>query len=59
MPIIRVCLDCQDRKVGCHSTCEGYLKAVESYQKIKSKKEREAKESYDYAIVRLTRKRGK
>lgn len=36
------CIDCQDREVGCHSTCERYIKAKADYEEKNSKrKERE------------------
>lgn len=29
------CVDCEDRKVGCHSTCERYQEWLAEYQKTK------------------------
>lgn len=31
------CYHCEERTVGCHSTCEKYLKAKEEYDEIKKK----------------------
>lgn len=28
-----VCKDCEDRKVGCHSTCRKYIEQSEQYKK--------------------------
>lgn len=31
--MIRCCKDCQDRQVGCHSTCERYIAEKAQYDK--------------------------
>lgn len=33
--IFKVCYNCQDRKVGCHATCEKYREEVEQNEKTK------------------------
>ena len=32
------CINCKDRKVGCHSICEKYLNEVKENEKLKEKK---------------------
>jgi len=40
------CKDCTDRHVGCHSTCEPYLKIKKEHQTINEKiREQSSKES--------------
>ena len=38
---VTVCKDCSDRKVGCHGTCERYLKAVKqnNYEREMNRRE--------------------
>lgn len=33
--IFKVCYKCEERTLGCHSTCEKYKKAVEENEKLK------------------------
>ena len=35
---IRCCYGCEERKVGCHSTCERYLKEKEELDSIREEK---------------------
>lgn len=35
---ITCCLDCKDRHLGCHSTCEKYKEMKQKLQDIKDKK---------------------
>lgn len=32
---VHTCKDCQDRHVGCHSTCERYINAKRTYEEEK------------------------
>lgn len=41
----RPCLNCTDRKPGCHSTCERYKDFQKQHEEIKSK-ERAEKDTY-------------
>lgn len=34
MPTIKCCFKCTERSLGCHSTCERYLKEKENIHKI-------------------------
>lgn len=46
MPYFECCVDCAERHVGCHSTCERYISDKENYDKkrnkIKDQKKRES-----------------
>lgn len=48
------CKDCPDRKVGCHSTCEGYLKRCKKRDEINAKK-KEERGMYAYIAERRQR----
>lgn len=37
-----VCYHCKDRKIGCHSNCELYLKEVKENERIKKEKEKQS-----------------
>ena len=43
---VTCCHDCQEREVGCHSTCKKYIEEIEQYlkerEKIKTEKNKEA-----------------
>lgn len=43
---VTCCHDCQEREVGCHSTCKKYIEENEQYlkerEKIKAEKNKEA-----------------
>lgn len=41
--VFHVCYHCKDRKVGCHSTCEAYLKEKQENEKMRQEKIKEAK----------------
>ena len=43
------CMNCQDRKVGCHGSCEKYKELQAHYKKIREEKKYE-NEFYDYAV---------
>ena len=34
---ITVCKSCQDRRIGCHATCERYIKQSEEQDKLQAK----------------------
>ena len=52
------CLNCTDRKVGCHSTCEKY-KSYREYKDEENKKIKQSKQIYSdlYAIKNTKFKR--
>lgn len=41
MIVIKTCLNCQERHIGCHSHCERYQEAVKRNKLIKRKRELE------------------
>lgn len=58
MKQITVCKDCKDRVLGCHSTCERYIKDKERYLKEKEMIEeakRGEKEIDNYEHKRLSK----
>lgn len=41
MDKFKTCKDCPDRKLHCHSTCEGYIKRNEEAEKVRNKRANE------------------
>lgn len=50
-PRFQACYHCNNRVVGCHSTCEVYKKEQEERATIKSERQRQIKHSYGAAKV--------
>lgn len=60
MSLGKLCQGCNNRKVGCHSTCQPYVvaKVIHSYKREKSMRERELKFNYEhYETVQKGNKR--
>lgn len=51
----KCCLNCEERHIGCHSTCKKYIKSIEDYRKEKDK---EVKEKIKEANIYKTRNNG-
>ena len=51
MAVISSCLDCKERRIGCHQTCEKYKKFKKQLDVIKQNKLKE-KEKYTRPIHR-------
>lgn len=49
MQMNSVCKDCKERTVGCHSTCERYIKVKTQYEEEKSR--RREKELYEREAI--------
>ena len=41
--VIKCCKDCNDRVLGCHSTCKTYLDAKAEFEKAKEERRRQRK----------------
>lgn len=52
--MVRCCKDCEKREVGCHSTCEEYIRQSEETKKINELKWKE-KHTYDDHIDRVAK----
>lgn len=62
------CKDCEEREVGCHSTCEKYIEYKEIHEKeteaIKRERQKESEAWHPYSMQlsiqrKLSQKRGK
>lgn len=49
---VRSCYKCEDRFVGCHSTCDRYLKEKQEYDERKEKYRLEDKKTYGKICVK-------
>lgn len=62
---ITCCYNCNKREIGCHSTCETYIKAKEKYEAEKAaynesrKIDKMHQEFVSYNVNRLRKKYGK
>lgn len=61
MKVNAPCKDCEKRQVGCHSTCEPYIKFAQERKEMNEAKVKEIEEGYYLreSIARMKRKRGK
>lgn len=56
------CRDCEERHVGCHSSCEKYRQAKEEFERYKenvTKKKDEILVGYRYKVEKIKRERTK
>ena len=49
------CKDCQERSVGCHSTCERYLEARAAHEKHEAQLKLN-REFYNYACANMAKR---
>lgn len=60
----KICLNCQERHIGCHSSCEKYINAKAAHDaklNEKNKKKYQENQYYDYknnAVLKAKRRRG-
>lgn len=54
---LKACKDCQDRKVGCHSSCKKYKELQAYFEKIRAERCRES-DYGDYAVKIMMRNKG-
>lgn len=53
IPTIRCCMKCTDRTVGCHSTCERYLKEKAEWEQKKLDYNEATKDEQNYKYFKL------
>lgn len=59
MAQIRVCYKCQDRKVGCHATCDKYLSESKKNEELRNRRHAAKKIVDDIYQSRVSGKRHK
>lgn len=57
MASIKCCLGCTDRALGCHSTCDIYLKEKAEYDKVKAKERKSIDREKDVLEFLMNKKR--
>lgn len=51
------CINCEERKVGCHSTCEHYKKGTDIMNKARERRRMENKlQSYEFDVIHQHKK---
>lgn len=46
------CKNCDNRKVGCHANCEGYINFRKNYEELRERINKHRKTEIDYGLVR-------
>lgn len=49
------CYKCEDRVVGCHSTCEKYIQACKEWEEYKASIDKKIKDDADYEDYKARR----